>query len=111
MINAHFLRVCEMNQENIVMNLIYKAFESLNAEREPQKQISVGPDTCLFGVDSILDSLSLVSVIVDIESLVSEQFDRVISLTDDRAMSRDPVPFTNVNSLKNYITEILLEQG
>ena len=99
-----------MNSESTVLDLIYQALTSLNAEREPDKQIPIGLDTCLFGADSPLDSLSLVSVIVDLESLISDQFGRLISLTDDRAMSREPVPFTNVSLLKSYIVELLSEQ-
>jgi hypothetical protein len=97
------------NTEAIVLDVIYKALNSLNQERGPTEQISVGPDTCLFGEGSALDSLSLVSVIVDLEMLVSDQFGKSISLTDDRAMSRNPVPFSNVAALKTYLLELLAE--
>ena len=97
------------NNEAAVIETIYKALNSLNEERGPDEQIAVGPDTCLFGECSVLDSLSLVSVIVDLETLLSDQFGKSISLTDDRAMSRDPVPFTNVTELKNYLLELLAE--
>ncbi len=94
--------------ENSVLEMIYQSLKTLNEEREAGEQIAIGPDTCLFGEDSVLDSLSLVSVIVDLETLVSDKFGRVISLTDDAAMSRVPVPFVNVNSLKSYILELLV---
>jgi hypothetical protein len=97
------------NNEAAVLNTIFKALNSLNEERGPGEKIAVGPDTCLFGVESVLDSLSLVSVIVDLETLLSDQFGKSISLTDDRAMSRDPVPFTNVTALKTYLLELLGE--
>ena len=48
-----------------------------------------------------------VAVIVDREACLADMFDRAISLTDDRAMSRDPVPFTDVGALKAYILELL----
>lgn len=95
------------NQENAVLEAIYQALRTLNEERSPEEQITVGPDTCLFGEGSALDSLSLVSVIVDLETSVSDQFGKVISLTDDKAMSRDPVPFTDVGALKTYMLKLL----
>lgn len=98
-----------MNNEAAVLDAICKALNSLNQERAPAEQISIGPDTCLFGEGSALDSLSLVSVIVDLEMLVSDQFGKSISLTDDRAMSRTPVPFVNVTALKTYLLELLAE--
>lgn len=97
------------NKADIVMEAIYKALNTLNEELSADDQIVVGPETCLFGEGSVLDSLSLVSVIVDLETLVSDQFDKAISLTDDKAMSRDPVPFVNVKSLKTYLLELLAE--
>lgn len=94
-------------QEAAVLEAIYQALRTLNEERGPEEQIAIGPDTCLFGEGSALDSLSLVSVIVDLETSVSDQFGKAISLTDDKAMSRDPVPFTDVGALKAYILELL----
>jgi hypothetical protein len=94
-------------QDHDVLDAIYQALHSLNEERAAAEQIVVGPDTCLFGEGSALDSLSLVSVIVDLETLVADRFGRSISLTDDQAMARDPVPFSTVESLRRYILEQL----
>lgn len=97
------------NQEAAVLECIYRALRSLNEERGADEQIEIGPDTCLFGESAALDSLSLVSVVVDLETLVSDTFGRFVSLTDDRAMSRQPVPFTDVGALKDYLMELLSE--
>ena len=96
-----------MADEDTVLALIYSALDALNEEREEDDQISVGTDTLLFGGDSVLDSLSLVSVIVDIEREASDEFDQVVSLSDDRALSNEPAPFTSVQTLKDYILEVL----
>jgi acyl carrier protein len=95
--------------EAAVMDCIRKAIEALNEERGGADPIAVADDTCLFGADSDLDSLALVSVIVDLETLVSDRFGRPVSLTDDRAMSRQPVPFVDIKTLKAYLLESLAE--
>ncbi|HRE87565.1 MAG TPA: hypothetical protein PK095_00375 [Myxococcota bacterium] len=87
--------------------IIFKALEALNAERGADEQLAISVETPLFGPDAVLDSLSLVSVMVDVETQASDEFGRAISLTDDRAMSRTPVPFTNVGALTAYIEELL----
>lgn len=92
-----------------VLETIYKVLQSLNQERSADEQIVIGPSTCLFGEASALDSLSLVSVIVDLETQVSDTFEKSVSLTDDRAMSRDPVPFTDVTAMQQYLLELLAE--
>lgn len=96
-----------MSQENAVRELIYKALVALNEERSVEERIVIGPDTPLFGAEATLDSLSLVSVIVDIETSVADHFGRPFSLTDDRAMTRDPIPFADVANLTAYIVEQL----
>ena len=93
--------------DDAILATIYQALRALNEERGPDEQIDIGPRTSLFGAGSVLDSLSLVSVIVDLETAVSDQFDRAISLTDDKAMTREPVPFTNVAALHAYILELI----
>jgi acyl carrier protein len=97
------------NNATAVTEAIYKVLATLNEERGADDQIDINDDTCLFGEDSALDSLSLVSVIVDLETLVSDQFGRAVSLTDDRAMGRDPVPFVSVRALRGYLLELLAE--
>jgi acyl carrier protein len=92
-----------------VLEVIYKALSALNDERGPDEQIALALQTSLFGEASALDSLSLVSVIVDLETLVLDTFGRSVSLTDDRAMGRDPVPFTDVGTLQAYLLEMLAE--
>lgn len=94
-------------QESVVLELIHAALQTLNAERGAQDAISIGPRTCLFGEASALDSLALVSVIVDLETAVSERYGRPISLTDDKAMACEPVPFTDVTTLQRYIVELV----
>ena len=95
--------------DTAVLETIYKVLHALNQERSADEQIAIGPSTCVFGEESLLDSLSLVSVIVDLETQVSDTFEKSVSLTDDRAMSRDPVPFTDVTAMQQYLLELLAE--
>jgi acyl carrier protein len=100
-----------MSQRKIVLGVILRAVENLSDELEDGAKISVDEDTKLFGTDAVLDSLSLVSVIVDVETAISEKFNTPIALTDDRAMSREVSPFANVTALADYIVELLAEAG
>lgn len=90
-----------------VYAIIYKALRNLNDERGPDEQIALSPDTKLFGADAVLDSLALVSVIVDVEEGVSSTAGKDVSLTDDQAMSQRVSPFSTVASLGAYIQQRL----
>ncbi|HEX5264934.1 MAG TPA: hypothetical protein VFW13_15495 [Phenylobacterium sp.] len=92
-----------------VLRIILDALESLNQELDEDARVEVGPTTPLFGPDATLDSLSLVSVIVDVETALTVKWDAPISLTDDRAMSREISPFDDVGALTGYILELLQE--
>jgi acyl carrier protein len=100
-----------MLTEQAVQRIILRALDNLNEELDGDSKIAVGPDTCLFGPEAMLDSLSLVSVIVDVENAASEAAGFPIALTDDRAMSREVSPFNNVENLTAYIIELLAERA
>jgi acyl carrier protein len=79
-------------------------------ETFPQdEQFEVNEDTVLFGLGSQIDSLSLVSVIVDLEMHYATELDVEFSLTDDRAMTRAISPFDSVKNLADYILELIAE--
>jgi acyl carrier protein len=98
-----------MDRREHVLGVIYAALESLNAELSEDRRIEVGPTVALFGPAATLDSLSLVSVIIDVETALTMEWDAPISLTDDRAMSRAVSPFDDVGTLTDYILELLAE--
>ena len=100
-----------MINKEYVQNIIYLALKNINEERSLDEQITIDSTTCLFGSKSSLDSLALVSLIVDVETAISEAVDRDICLTDDRAMNQKTSPYNDVSSLTEYILLILtLEQ-
>ncbi len=95
-----------MNKEEIY-EIVIKQVEELNDTLPNDDKFEVTRDTVLFGNNSNIDSLSLVSVIVDLETIFSSDYDLDISLTDDRAMTREISPFDSITSLVEYIDEIV----
>ena len=72
-------------REQEVLDAIFQSLQTLNEERDAGEKIDIGPDTCLFGEGSDLDSLSLVSVIVDNFSGTYSQQVRVVGATEKPA--------------------------
>lgn len=93
-----------------VEEMILAALADLNDELPADEQVELSPNTPLFGADASIDSLSLVSLIVDVETALNVDHDLPVSLTDDRAMTREVSPFTDVQALKLYILELAAEQ-
>jgi acyl carrier protein len=87
--------------------IVINQVEELNETFPDIQKIIVNENTVLFGNGSSIDSLSLVSIIVDLEMLFSTDHSQDISLTDDRAMAREKSPFTNITTLVDYIFELI----
>lgn len=98
-----------MDSKAAVIEIIYAALRSLNEELDEDKRVALAPDTKLFGPEASLDSLSLVSVIVDVETGVADDLGKMISLTDDKAMNQEVSPFSDVTALANYIVSQLAD--
>ena len=69
-------------------------------------ETTINKDTPLIGRSSILDSMGLVNVVVDIETAFLDE-DVEISLTSEAAMSGRISPFRSVGSLCNFIARQL----
>jgi acyl carrier protein len=80
-----------------------------NSLKQNTSQVSIGLDSPLFGSESQLDSLDLINLIVGLEKVIEENYDQIIVLADDRALSQDVSPFTSISTLSEYIDLLLLE--
>ena len=59
----------------------------------------------IYSESSDLDSLGLVNVLVDIEEKVRLEFDKDISIMDNRAMSQVNNPFKDVDSVVEFVAK------
>jgi acyl carrier protein len=93
-----------MNNEKI-FQLVKASLEELNEELDYSNLRDVTGETSIAGGQSSLDSLSLVRLIVDLETKIERAFSRKILLADENAMSARNSPFRNVTSLVDFIVE------
>ncbi len=82
-------------------------FEVLKINTEDLDIGEINFNTLLLSEGSVIDSMTIVSIVVDLESKLSEAFEREISLSDEKAMTRELSPFSNVKNLIEYISELL----
>jgi acyl carrier protein len=94
-----------------ILDAIYLAADEINDLRPGDPLIVKAPETRLFGKGADLDSLMLVSLIVEVEREVEDAFDVALTLADDRAMSQERSPFRSVTTLADYVAVLLTEAG
>jgi acyl carrier protein len=87
-----------------VQDLVLRAMQNANVARMPDAQLTISPDAPLFGAGSALDSLGLVSLLIDIEDALRDRGIDVM-LSDARAMSQKRSPFRSVAALTAFIQE------
>lgn len=99
-----------MRDKQQIIASIYSAIDEFNALAPPAAQLDKAPSTVLFGEHGRLDSLGLVSLILDVEGQIATDFDMPVSLTSDRALSQQTSPFRSIETLADYIAELLDER-
>lgn len=93
-----------------ILKIIYDAVDVINNHRQKEQQLEKSTETVLFGRASKLDSLGLVSLIVEIEQSIEDEFDVSITIADERAMSQKHSPFKTISTLADYIDMLLIER-
>ena len=96
--------VTSLVTEQQLSDLVLEAIRTLNLARTPENRLEIRPDAPLFGAGSPLDSLGLVSLLIDIEEALQDRgID--LSLSDEHAMSQSRSPFRSVAALVAYIQQ------
>jgi len=96
-----------------INSLVISCLNELLSEMDEQDQSQIpalDESTYLFGRKGILDSLGLVTLIVNIEQKLNEDYGTTITIADERAMSQERSPFRTVGSLIQYISLLIEEE-
>jgi acyl carrier protein len=96
-------------ETNQITQIVLNALDLANQSRPDNQQIPVNATTIIFGNEGHLDSMGLVTLLMDIEDALQDD-DINISLSDERAMSQARSPFKDVPSLVIYIQSLLSEE-
>jgi acyl carrier protein len=93
-----------------VGSMVLNSLREVLAQSDQSAPDDLGEDTALVGRNAILDSLGFVTLIVDLEQRLEEGHNVSLILTNDRAMSQKNSPFRTVQSLSDYILDLLAEE-
>ena len=98
-----------MKKEEIKAMVINALINIVN-EMPDNKNIKINEFTPLLSEGSFIDSLTLVSFIIDLETTLTDEYSIDISLSDDRAMMMEKNPFESISTLVDYIDELVNEK-
>jgi len=91
----------------VLMETARKALLQALAEKGTPVPADLDAATEIFGKSSLLDSLGLVTMVMELEERLEEEHGVTVVLADERAMSRRSSPFRTLTSLVAYMEEQL----
>ena len=90
-----------------IQQAVYRAVDELNKQLPKGISVNKSPDAVLYGKTGKLESIDVVTLIMEVEDQIKAEFGKCITIADDRAMSLENSPFLTVGSLTNYVAELL----
>jgi acyl carrier protein len=96
-----------------IIEIIISSLRTIISEQDKKAEIpieKIDESTSLFGSRSFIDSLTLVSLLVDVEQKVNEENGISITIADERAMSQEKTPFRTIGSLADYVFFLVNDQ-
>ena len=100
-----------MKQMERILKTIFDAIDEVNEQLPEGGKVEKRVDTVLYDRNGRLDSLRLVTLIVATEERIEEEFDIVVVLADEKAVTRGRSPFRTVKSFAEYIAGRLEKRG
>lgn len=94
------------NKETIT-KLVFDVIDEINKDLPENRRLEKSLGCVIYGSQDSLDSLELVDFVVLVEQKIEDQLGNTISLTDDKAMSQKISPFRTIDTLVDYITNLL----
>ncbi len=99
----------EALKKSAIEQVVLAAISATNLARKEDAQLEVSTTAPLYGPGSPLDSLGLVSLLIEVEEGLRDAGTDVV-LSDERAVSQKQSPFRDVPSLVAYIEKLIAEQ-
>jgi len=98
-----------LDRDTIAILVLSNLHEVLAQKDQPLPDLANGTVN-LIGRQAVLDSLGLVTLIVDLEQRLEEEYGVSLILVDEHAMSQRSSPFRTLQSLTDYICLLIEEQ-
>lgn len=90
-----------------IQKIILDSLKEFNEEKAKDEVLEISNDTVLLDVNGKIDSLDFVTLIVIIENNIFNKMDENITIVSEKAFSKIYSPFKNVETLTEFIVELL----
>jgi acyl carrier protein len=86
-----------------IAKIVFAGFEQVLIDKDHRDLIEINEKTELMGLNSIFDSVDLVTFIVSLEQTMEDEYSTSVTIADENAMSQTESPFKNLGTLIDFI--------
>lgn len=94
--------MAENRYSDRVLEFVIERLQEFQQDGEIETDIAIGPEVRLIGSDAVLDSRSLVELLLGVEEFVEDELDGTFDWASDSAMSAKRSPFRNPTALAEF---------
>jgi acyl carrier protein len=98
-----------MISRNIAIELVIECLNEVFAQTGQTPPDTINDDTVLVGGGAVVDSLGVVSLIVEVEQRLEAAQGISVTLANDKAMSQRNSPFRTVGVLADHVLALVEE--
>jgi hypothetical protein len=99
------LQTRRMMMRESLLECIKEALEEVNTMREEAIPIDSLDEVHLYGDTGVFDSMQLVSFLTVVEEKIADKLGLSITIVSEKAVSRKISPFSNVDTLVDFLLE------
>ena len=90
-----------------IESIIYDTMDEVMEILPKKISYDKNQNTPLYGGEGLLDSLGLVTFLINLEQNIADEFKMEITIASEKAMSQKNSPFRTVKSLKKYLAKLI----
>jgi acyl carrier protein len=91
------------------VQIVIASLREVLEQAEEQVPENLSEETVIVGNNAVLDSLGVVSLIVEVEGRLEMDHEISVTLASDRAMSQRSSPFRTVGVMADYMCSVIKE--
>lgn len=86
-----------------MLNIIYTAIDEVNKQQPPEYVLKKEKDEFLISEESAIDSLGLITLLINIEDKIQNEFDIKLDLVEENLISEQNTPFKTLDGLAKWL--------
>jgi acyl carrier protein len=92
-------------------DIVLASLQEVFSQGDTPPPAAIDDNTVLVGTDAVLDSLGVVSLIVEVEQRLEAEHQVSVTLANDKAMSQRNSPFRTVGVLTDHVVAMAAEEA